>query len=213
MYIHQLNQEKDTEKILSFIKEHSFGTLVTAPQGIPQASHLPFSLESTGENSFRLTTHMAKANLQWKHLRPEGPEVLVIFQSASAYISPRWYDHINVPTMNYIAIHVYGKPHIIEEQEEVYQILKKQIEQFEGTHTSTYNIDSLPPQFYKKQAKGMVAIQISVSRLEANFKLSQNRDENNYKNIIEELEKLPDTQAQTIAAHMKEVYQAQGYKK
>jgi transcriptional regulator len=212
MYINKFNKETDTEKIVAFIKEHNFGILVTAPQGLPQATHLPFSLESTGENSWQLTAHLAKANFQWKHLQ-NNTEVLVIFQGASAYISPRWYDHVNVPTMNYMAVHVYGKPRIIEEEEDIYQMFKKQIEQFEGKHVNEYNIASLPHDFYKSQLKGIVAIQINVSHMEASFKLSQNRDEHNYKNIIQELEKSPDTQSQSIAAHMKEVYEAGGYKK
>jgi transcriptional regulator len=212
MYINKYNKETDTEKIVSFIKEHNFGILVTAPQGLPQATHLPFSLESTGENSWQLTAHLAKANFQWKHLQ-NNTEVLVIFQGASAYISPRWYDHVNVPTMNYMAVHVYGKPCIIEDEEDIYLMFKKQIEQFEGKHIDEYNIASLPQDYYKSQLKGIVAIQISVSHMEASFKLSQNRDEHNYKNIVQELEKLPDAQSQSIAAHMKEVYEAQGYKK
>jgi transcriptional regulator len=212
MYINKYNKETDTEKIVSFIKEHNFGILVTAPQGLPQATHLPFSLESTGENSWQLTAHLAKANFQWKHLQ-NNTEVLVIFQGASAYISPRWYDHVNVPTMNYMAVHVYGKPCIIEDEEDIYLMFKKQIEQFEGKHIDEYNIASLPQDYYKSQLKGIVAIQISVSHMEASFKLSQNRDEHNYKNIVQELEKLPDAQSQSIAAHMKEVYEAKGYKK
>jgi len=212
MYVNKFNKETDTEKILDFIRTHNFGILVTALQGIPQATHLPFSLEIDGENAWQLTTHMAKANVQWKHLQPDT-EVLVIFQGASAYISPRWYDHINVPTMNYIAVHIYGHPQLIEDEEELYQMFKKQIESYEGKHIDQYNIDSLPPQMYKNELKGLVAIKIKVSRMEASFKLSQNRDENNYKSIIGELEKQPDASSQTIATHMKEIYQAQGYKK
>jgi transcriptional regulator len=212
MYINKFNKETDSRKILDFIRENNFGTLVTAPQGIPQATHLPFSLETDEENNLQLTTHLAKANFQWKQLQPDT-EVLVIFQGPSAYISPRWYDHVNVPTLNYIAIHVYGTPHITEDEEAVYQMLKKQIEHFEGKHTDEYNIASLPLQFYKNEVKGLVAVTINISRMEANFKLSQNRDEKNYRSIIGELEKLPDADAQSIAGYMKKVYDAQGYKK
>lgn len=211
MYVNKFNKETDNLKILEFIRAHNFGTLVTAPQGVPQASHLPFTLESEGENNWQLTAHLAKANFQWKHLQKDS-DVLVIFQGPSAYISPRWYDHMNVPTMNYMAVHVYGKPHIIEDEEALYQMLKKQIESYEGKHTDEYNIDSLPPQFYKREVKGLVAVKITINRMEANFKLSQNRDEKNYRNIIQELEKLPDTQSQSIAAYMKELKEAQGYK-
>jgi transcriptional regulator len=155
---------------------------------------------------------MAKANFQWKHLQPDT-EVLVIFQSPAAYISPRWYDHMNVPTLNYVAVHVYGQPYIIENEEEVYQMLKKQMEQFEGKHAEEYNINSLTPKFYQNEIKGLVALKISINRMEANFKLSQNRDEKNYRNVLQELEKLPDAGSKAIAVLMKQVYEVQGYKK
>ncbi len=210
MYINKFNLETDIQKIIPFIQENNFGTLITAPQGTPQATHLPFSLESN-DNTWYLTAHMAKANAQWKQLMPDK-EVLIIFGGPAAYISPRWYDHVNVPTMNYIAVHVYGIPQLINDEEEIYQMLKKQIEQYEGEHINEYNITSMPPKFFRNEVKALIAVKIPLGRIEANFKLSQNRDEKNYKNIIEELQKRSDTGADKIAQYMKEVYDDKGFR-
>ncbi len=211
MYVNKFNRETDLQKIVAFIQENSFGTLITAPDGLPQASHLPFCLEKSAEDTYYVTAHMSRANSQWRQLKLDK-EVLVVFGGPAAYISPRWYDHINVPTMNYIAVHVYGTPQLIHDEEEIYQMLKKQIAQYEGEHVQEYNITTLPPAFYKNETKALVAIKIPLSRIEANFKLSQNRDEKNYRNIIEELEKLPDAGSNKIALYMKEVYNNQGYR-
>jgi transcriptional regulator len=211
MYTDKNTQETDPEKIIGFIRQHNFGALVSAIDGNLQATHLPFEL--TGDNSaaVSLKTHMARANKQWKTLSADT-EVMVIFQGPNSYISPRWYDHINVPTMNYIAVHVYGKPKIIQDPEEIYHMLKHQIEAYEKEHIAEYNIETLPSQYLQNQMRALVALEISISRIEANFKLSQNRDEANYKNIIEQLRKREDPNAVAIADEMMKVYRNKGYK-
>jgi transcriptional regulator len=212
MYINKLNLETNFDRILPFLKENNFGTLVSATAGIPIATHLPFEITGDTPDKLIIRTHLAKANKQWKELSPET-EILVIFQGANAYISPRWYDHINVPTMNYVAVHAYGKPRIIEDSEEVYVLLKSQIETFEKEHLPAYNITTLPEPFLKAEMRALVALEIKVDRIEANFKLSQNRDEKNYRNIIEQLERREDADSRLIASLMKEVYARAGYKK
>jgi predicted FMN-binding regulatory protein PaiB len=110
----------------------------------------------------------------------EGPrrqtDVLVVFGGPHAYISPRWYDHVNVPTMNYVAVHATASPGLIEDGQEVYALLKSQIEQFEAK-PEAYNIGTLPSTFLAGEMRGLVALEIAVDRWEGNFKLSQNRDE------------------------------------
>ncbi|QHT65414.1 FMN-binding negative transcriptional regulator [Rhodocytophaga rosea] len=212
MYINKFNLETNFDSILPFLKENNFGILVTATAGHLVATHIPFEITSDTPDQLVLRAHLAKANKQWKQLSA-NTELLVIFQGPNAYISPRWYDHINVPTMNYIAVHAYGKPRIIEDSEEVYAILKSQIESFEKEHVSAYNITTMPESFLHAEMRALVALEIKVERVESNFKLSQNRDEKNYRNIIEELEKRNDAGSQAIASHMKIVYAREGYKK
>ncbi len=207
MYINPNNRETDQTRILEFVRQHPFGILISAAEGLPVATHLPFELVQTGEKAL-LRTHMARANKHWKQL-PGSTDLLVIFGGPNAYISPRWYDHVNVPTMNYIAVHAYGKPRLVEDADEVYELLKNQIEQHE-THLEQYNIQTLPSDFLKAEMRGLVGLEITVDRWEGNFKLSQNRDEKNYRNIIGELEKTGNTTG--IVEAMQQVYDRQGYK-
>ncbi len=208
MYIHPSNRETDETRLLDFVRHHPFGILVSSTDGVPVATHLPFEIVQM-EGKILLRTHLARANKHWKQLN-ENQAVLAIFGGPQAYISPRWYDHVNVPTMNYIAVHAYGKPRLVHDAEEVYQLLKSQIEQHES-HPEKYNIQTLPPDFLKAEMRGLVGLEISVDRWEGNFKLSQNRDEKNYRNIVDQLEKTGN--ATGIVEAMKDVYDRQGYKK
>ena len=93
-----------------------------------------------------------------------------------------WYNHVNVPTWNYQSVHVYGKPRIITEYDEAYDVLKRLVNRYEtGSH---YNMETLPQDFVEKEIKGIVAFQIEVTRVEANYKLSQNRKDEDHANII-----------------------------
>lgn len=204
MYINKFNRETDQEKVVQFIKENSFGALINSVNTIPQATHLPFYMEAGSNGDLYLRTHMARANPQWRSISP-AEEILVIFQGAHAYISPRWYNHINVPTMNYMAVHVYGSCHIVEDTGLVYRMLESQIRQFEKEHITDYSITTLPENFLKAEMRALVAVEIKVKRIEANFKLSQNRDEENYRNIISGLEKREDAGSTSIAGEMKKI--------
>jgi transcriptional regulator len=137
--------------------------------------------------------------------------VLVIFQGPHGYVSPRWYDHVNV-SVNYLAAHAYGKPRLVEEVDELYQMLKRQIETYEGENSGAYHIDRMPEKFLKAEIRGIVGVEIAITRLEASFKLSQNRDESNYRNILAELAKSENLQDQALLAEMRKVYESKGYK-
>ena len=161
MYINPYNREKDEAKLLEFVRLHPFGMLVTAQKNVPEATHVPFLLASEAGKTV-LRTHLARANKQWKGLDGQT-DVLVVFGGPHAYISPRWYDHINVPTMNYVAVHAYGKPRLIEDSAQVYALLKCQIEQFE-TRPAEYNIETLPSTSIADEMRGLVALEITVDR-------------------------------------------------
>ena len=199
MYISKLYREEDRIKILEFLKQNEFATLVTYDGEKPTASHLLFEVTEVGESLF-LNGHMSKANPLWKMFE-KNPEVLVIFQGAHTYISPTWYNHVNVPTWNYQAVHVYGSPRIVTVHEEYYAMLSRLIARHEGG--TTYRLESLPQDFVEKQMNGTVGFQVKVNRIEANYKLSQNRDDEDYRNIISRLNEREDEMSHAVAEAMK----------
>ena len=161
MYISKLYREEDRGKILKFLRQNEFATLVTYDGEKPTASHLLMEVVEDGEKLF-VNGHMSKANPLWKTFE-KNPEVLVIFQGPHTYISPTWYNHVNVPTWNYQAVHVYGKPRIVTDHDEMYSLLKKLIERHEAE--SQYKLETLPQDFVEKEMKGIVAFQIEVTRI------------------------------------------------
>ena len=199
MYIHKLNREENREKILEFLRQNEFATLVTYDGEKPVASHLLMEIVEDEENLF-VNGHMSRANSLWKTFE-KNIEVLVIFQGPHTYISPTWYDHINVPTWDYQSVHVYGRPRLITEHGEAYGLLKRLIDRHEAN--SDYRLEGLPKDFVEQEIKGIVAFQIEVTRMEANYKLSQNRDDENYRSIVAHLEERTDDLSQGVAQAMR----------
>ena len=199
MYIHKLNREENREKILEFLRQNEFATLVTYDGEKPVASHLLMEIVEDEENLF-VNGHMSRANSLWKTFE-KNIEVLVIFQGPHTYISPTWYNHINVPTWNYQSVHVYGKPRIVSDHDEAYGILSRLVAKYEDS--SSYSMETLSQDFVEKEMKGIVAFQIEVTRLEANYKLSQNRDDESYRSVVSHLDERRDEMSHGVADAMK----------
>src|SRR5204863_8871264 len=140
--------------------QNEFATLVTYDGEKPTASHL--LMEVVEENEKLLVNgHMSKANPLWKTFE-KNAEVLVIFQGPHTYISPTWYNHVNVPTWNYQAVHVYGSPRIVTDHNQVYKILSRLTARNESN--PSYRLETLPQDFVDKEMKGIVAFQIEVTQ-------------------------------------------------
>jgi transcriptional regulator len=200
MYIPKLYREEDKAKILEFIRQNDFAVLVTYDGEKPVASHLLMEVIEDGDTVF-INGHMSKANPHWKTFE-RNPEVLVIFHGAHTYISPTWYNHVNVPTWNYQSVHVYGKPRIITDHNEAYALLKRLVDRYESN--GHYKLETLPQDFVEKEIKGIMTFQIEVTRIEANYKLSQNRKDEDHANIITQLEERTDDLSHRVADAMRQ---------
>lgn len=186
MYTADIYKNENQEEIERFLQENSFGILINQTNGKLWATHIPFELGTNKEGKAILEGHISKENLQWNGFL-ENNEVLAVFSGPHSYISSSWYDHENVPTWNYIAVHVYGKIKIIEGQA-VIDSLKKLVDKYEQKYENPTRIEDLS-QKTMLQARGIVAFEIEIDEIQATRKMSQNRDSKNYKNIITELEK------------------------
>ncbi len=174
MYTPEHFREDDMATLQAFIREHSFGVLVTQGEDAPFATHLPFLFEAGRGAYGMLQAHMARANPQWRSFARED-EALVIFQGAHAYVSPSWYDvALSVPTWNYAAVHAYGIPRIIEDSQLLYTQLKTLIEIHESQFERPWTFE-LPQDYIEKMMRGVVGFTLEITRLEGKFKMSQNR--------------------------------------
>jgi transcriptional regulator len=199
MYIPDLYKNEDKESILKFLKENAFGLLINQTNGKLWATHIPLELEINKEGSAILMGHISKENPQWTAFETND-QILAVFTGPHSYISPSWYDHENVPTWNYTAVHVYGKVKIIE-GDAVIDSLTKLVDKYEQNSKCPVRVAD----FSKKtmmQTRGIVAFEIKIEEIQAQTKMSQNRDDKNYTNIISELEKTKNQQSMAVAKEM-----------
>ena len=108
---------------MGFLRQNEFATLVAYDGQRPAASHLLMEIVEQGGNVL-VNGHMSKANPLWKTFG-QNPEVLVIFHGPHTYISPTWYNHVNVPTWNYQAVHLYGRPRAVTDLAELHAMLSR----------------------------------------------------------------------------------------
>jgi transcriptional regulator len=200
MYIPELYKNENREEIENFVHQNGFAILVNQTQGKLWATHTPLLLETREDGKLILTGHISKANPQALSFN-DNDEVLAIFSGAHTYISSSWYDHENVPTWNYLAVHVYGKVRVYN-HEEALDFLKKLVDKYEAKSKNPVRVENLSEKTMR-EARGIVAFEIEITNLEAQKKLSQNRDDKNYRNIITELEKTKENQALAVAEAMK----------
>jgi transcriptional regulator len=201
MYTPKHNREEDSEKLYAFMRAHSFAALVTVKDGAPRATHLPFMVELE-DGRIRLYAHMAGANEQWRDFAHEG-ELLVIFQEPHAYVSPGHYETAhNVPTWNYVAIHFYGRATVLAEDAEKLELLERLILEHDENYFRVWK--ELPPAYINSKLAGIVAFRVDPTRIEARFKLSQERTAGERENIISAFKQSDDRVVSEIGRLMAE---------
>lgn len=196
MYTPVYARNENEEDLKDFIRKNGFGIVVSTVEGKLWATHIPLIL--IGD---KLQGHVSRGNKQWRAL-PQNEEVMVIFQGPNTYVSSSWYDHENVPSWNYIAVHVYGKAHI-QSEEELIESLRQLTKKYEHDSVHPVSVDTMSEKFLHTELRGTIGFEIAIERMEASYKLSQNRDEKNHTQIISELEKRGDHNAVSVANEMR----------
>jgi len=200
MYAPAHHRIDDRATLVDFMRAHAFGALVTHGAAGLQATHLPILVEDEG-GALRLLAHMARANPQWRELT-SGAEVLVMFAGPHAYISPRHYERAeSVPTWNYAAVHAHGVPRLIEAAPAKHAMLEQLIALHDQDYLSRFA--SLSPEYLERMLSGIVAFAIDIVRLEARFKLSQEKLPVERERIVATLEASGDTAAVETARLMR----------
>jgi transcriptional regulator len=205
MYIPRHNRVEDVSLLYQLMEHFSFATLVSIDAGVPVATHLPFMIEPPQDGGQgKLICHLARANKQWKTFALDQ-EVLVIFQGHHAYISPNWYDPPvpQVPTWNYMVVHAYGVPHIIDSERQITDMLRRLVEKHESGFEKPWQMD-LPADYLHSQIQAIVALEIPITRLEGKFKLSQNRNAADYARVVEGLSSSSDPVERALGEIMRE---------
>ncbi len=195
----------DKKRIHAFLKDNSFGMLVTAlPGEAPVATHVPFLFDPTEGPQGRLSAHMARANPHWQALQ-KTPDALVIFQGAHGYVSPRYYDPgPAVPTWNYEAAHVYGAPRVLNTEADARRLLHLLSAFHEKAAEHPWTMGKEPPAFIDDMVAGIVAFEIDITRIEMKAKLSQNKSPATQEKVINSLETSAHKSEQILADIMRQ---------
>jgi transcriptional regulator len=201
VYVPKINQIEDRAAIVAYMRAYSFAVLTTSGPGGLMATHLPFVIEEAG-GQVTLLAHMAKANPQWRDFAA-GAEALAIFMQPHAYISPRLYDsRQNVPTWNYVAVHAYGRPLLIEERAAKIELQKKLIRQYDAGYLE--QMAELPDSYLDAKLAAIVSFSMVVTRIDARYKLSQDKNPAERERIALDLEASGDSVAAETARLMRE---------
>jgi transcriptional regulator len=200
MYVPPHNRIDDRPTLVAFMRAHSFAALVTHGEQGLRATHLPVVVEHEGE-SVRILAHVARANPQWRDFAG-GREAMTIFAEPHAYVSPRHYERAeSVPTWNYVAVHAYGVPRIVEDRDEKHAQQAKLIAMHDAAYGARF--PDLPRTYVDRMLGAIVAFAIDVARLDARFKLSQEKLPAERERIIGELAASGDSQATGTAELMR----------
>jgi transcriptional regulator len=201
MYIPEFNRVEDPAVALAFMRTNPFAILVSNNHDAHFATHLPVAVAEKG-GQITLRAHVAKANPHWKVL--EQQELLVIFHGPHAYISPSLYEiRESVPTWNYATVHAYGRGQILATDMDKYQVLAELISHFDSSYLEQWN--SFDDQYRSRMLNHIVAFEIPLTRIQAKFKLSQNRTKIEQENVMQALGASSDSAVSGVSEMMREL--------
>jgi transcriptional regulator len=192
----------------ALIRAHPLGILVTSGQTGLDANPVPFLLDAEAAPPGLLRAHVARANPLWRELAG-SPEVLVVFQAVDSYITPSWYaakrEHGKVvPTWNYAIVQVWGNARAIENA----AWLRTQVGALTATHEAgrdaPWAVDDAPEPVVATQLKAIVGIEIAITRLEGQWKASQNRPPADRAGVAQGLEQQGDEASRAMAELVRE---------
>ncbi len=189
----------------ALIAAHPLGLLVTAGPGGLQANPIPFLIDAETSEHGTLRAHLARANPQLGELAAVS-ECLVVFQGPQHYISPSLYPTKQesgkvVPTWNYITVHAWGAPRVIDDAEWLRRQIDALTRHKEHAQAAPWNVSDAPDPFIAAQIRGIVGVEIPIARLEGKWKVSQNRPAVDRGGVINGLRGLGDN-AEMVASEV-----------
>jgi transcriptional regulator len=189
MYNLPYHKEKNHEEIIQFMKDYPFVFITGSDTANkPVATQIPVFMDKK-EGKYFLTGHIMR-NTDHHKAFEQNKNVLAVFTGPHTYVSATWYANPSVgSTWNYMSVHAKGTIRF-GDTNELISILKRLTLHYENNNTaSTTVFDNLPAEYTERMMKAIVPFEIEINDLQHVFKLSQDRDEKSYDNIVAELKK------------------------
>ncbi len=200
MYSPKYTQENNWDTVAAFIRQNSFGLLVSIDNGLPTGTHLPIELAEKSPGEFVLRGHIANANPQSKTFT-SGQTFMAVFMDPHSYISSSWYAKDKIPTWNYIAVHIYGTLRI-QTDGELVESLTHLMQRYEAGSAQPVKMSDIGEKELHNNLKAITGFELSIDRVDTRFKLSQNRNDHDYFSVVDHLKESGDDHSIRIAAEM-----------
>jgi transcriptional regulator len=197
-------KERDQEVVLEFMRKHPFVFLTGVnEENKPVATQVPVFIDERDGKLF-LTGHIMRSNDHHKAFE-KNPNILAVFTSPHVYVSATWYDNPHqASTWNYMSVHAKGTIRF-GNKEDLIAILKRLTLHYENNNNaSTTVFDNLTSEYTEPLLKAIVAFEVEVVSIDNVFKLSQNRNEKSFQNIMDKLNE-QGSDGKFIAAEMKKI--------
>lgn len=179
MYIPRHFAQPEIAALHALMRAHPLATLVTLGPDGPDANHVPLHLSTDHGAHGLLAGHLPRANPAWRE-HAAGCDVLAVFHGPEAYITPSWYATKQatgevVPTWNYATVHARGRLRVIDDGQWLRAHLEQLTRAQEARFAQPWSVDDAPDEYTERLMRGLVGIEIAITRLEGKWKVSQNR--------------------------------------
>jgi transcriptional regulator len=207
MYNPERFKSAETDEAFDLMKKNPFATVISVVESKPFISHLPLTPKKVGEH-IELIGHLARANPHWKFLT--ASQVTVIFHGPHTYITPKWYVENDVPTWNYLTVHVTGKVELLESYDGIIDCLQEltaHVEQHWPSGWDFFIPDDLTEDVLPKS---IVGFRIKTDGINFKKKLSQNRAPDDRAGVLRGLDSRNDDNSRAILSDMLKMYSPNG---
>src|SRR3954447_2122392 len=203
MYIPPANRPPGADEVAALLQATRAGDLVTTGDGGLTVSMIPFLFDPSHGANGSLLGHLARPNAQWR--TADGREGLVLVHGPDGYISPAWYEAKRehgrvVPTWNYILVAVHGTVRVHDDADWTRDVVERLTRTHESGRPDAWSVSDAPEPYIAGQLRAIVGIELEIERIEAKWKLSQNRSAADVAGAIEGLQTGPDGDRALAAA-------------
>ncbi|MGF1475818.1 MAG: FMN-binding negative transcriptional regulator [Geminicoccaceae bacterium] len=203
MYVPKPFREERTHVLHQVMRDIGAAAVVgNGPDGL-FATHVPVEILPEPAPYGRVRCHFAKPNPHGKAIDADQ-DLLVIFQGPQGYVTPSWYPSKKatgkvVPTWNYVAIHAYGRAQTFDDAPTLRRHLASLTERFESDYPEPWTLEMAPDSYITRMCKGIVGVEITITRLQGKWKMSQNKTDPDRLGVVHGLRDQGDGISQTLA--------------
>ncbi|RZN80248.1 MAG: FMN-binding negative transcriptional regulator [Winogradskyella sp.] len=180
-YPPKYHQDNNIDHMVEVIKTYPLATVISVKEGHPLITHLPLVYENK-----KLIGHIDIYNPQAQLLK-DNNDVTIIFAGPECYISPSVYSTTQLPTWNYIKVHLKGKVKAIKSKAALKQSLITMTEFLEAPDHK-YVLEPDNPRL-DRNLNYIEMFEIEITDWEGKFKLSQDKKPKDTKAAREELKR------------------------